>query len=98
MSYIKLHYLPKSKQHDYLPTNYRDTIRKTTVTAFFYSCPIRKVAEVLTEVDDILSTDSYIRYANKRVHTAFFLLRVITALATNILQLLTDTCTSQLTC
>ena len=33
---------------------------------------LKKVAEVSAEVEDILSTDSYIRYINKRVHTAFF--------------------------
>ena len=41
------------------------------------------MAEILAEVDDILSIDSYIRYINKRVHTACFLLRVINTLATN---------------
>ena len=43
------------------------------------------MTEVLAEVDDILLTDSYTRYINKRVHTALSLLRVINALATNIL-------------
>ena len=49
---------------------------------FFISCSIRKVAEVLAEVDDILLIDSCIHYINKRVNTAFFLLLVINTLAT----------------
>ena len=46
---------------------------------------IRKVVEVLAEVDDILLTDSSIRYISKRAHTSLCLHRVINTLATNIL-------------
>ena len=35
----------------------------------FIVCSIRKVAEVLVEKDEILSTDLFIRYFIKRVHT-----------------------------
>ena len=43
------------------------------------------MTEVLAEVNDVLLTDSYIHYINKRVHTALSLLRVINTSATNVL-------------
>ena len=64
---------------------YSEVTPQQDLIKFFISCSIRKVTEVLAEVDDIFLTDSYIRYISKRVHKALSLLRVINILATNIL-------------